>query len=170
MEPSDEFTYERLEWGKEDVRPRRLIRAPGWRSLKPGSATGRLVGGHLWTITYLAGTKYFPDFEDKILFWEDKESSTALTNQALWHFKMLGVFDKITGMLVGRVNPNDYRISSNDFDLYSTILDATREYDFPIIADMDFGHTEPIITLPYGIKASMDVAKLGFSMLESAVS
>ena len=158
VEPSKEYTCERLEWESDDVRPRKLMPAPGWKVLKEGNARGRLVGGHIGTIAGLMGTKYLPSFKDTILFWEDTESSTPETDRLLCQLKMVGVFDQIRGMIVGR-----------ELGLHEIIFEATKEYDFPIIAEMDFGHTDPMFTIPYGIEASINTGKMDFSILESSV-
>jgi muramoyltetrapeptide carboxypeptidase LdcA involved in peptidoglycan recycling len=34
---------------------------------------------------------------------------------------------------------------------------------------MDFGHTDPIMTLPYGVKAEIDSVNREFRIVESAV-
>jgi muramoyltetrapeptide carboxypeptidase len=49
------------------------------------------------------------------------------------------------------------------------ILERTARYDFPIVTDMDFGHTSPQMTLPVGGWASIDVAQQRFSLVQAAV-
>ena len=39
----------------------------------------------------------------------------------------------------------------------------------PIVTQMDFGHTDPVFTLPYGVRARIDCARREFSILEAAV-
>jgi len=170
IEPSDEYTYERLEWDKDDNRKRGMKKAEGWKMLREGEAEGKLVGGHLGTFCSLIGTKYFPSFDDTIMFWEDTESSTAETDRLLAQLRMAGIFDQIQGMIIGRVNPNEYVVNSKELELHQVILESTRDYDFPIIAEMDFGHTDPMFTIPYGIPAKINSQELEFSILESAVS
>jgi muramoyltetrapeptide carboxypeptidase len=167
--PSKEFTYEFLSWEKDDTRPKKLSPSPGWNILKSGVAEGELTGGHLGTVLHLAGSKYFPDFKDKIFFWEETESETALTDSFLEHFKTLGVFDQIKGMIIGRINPLEYKTSAEGYDFHKIILEATQDYEFPIISDMDFGHTDPMFTIPYGIKAKIDADRNELSLLEAAV-
>lgn len=166
---SKEFTHEFLSWGEDDIRPKKLSPSPGWKTLKPGVGEGELVGGHLGTLLHLAGSRYFPDFKDKLFFWEETESQTAITDSTLEHFKTLGVFDQIKGMLIGRTNPMEYKTSAEGYDIHKVVLDATEGYDFPIISDMDFGHTDPMLTIPNGIRAKMDADKGEFSILEAAV-
>jgi muramoyltetrapeptide carboxypeptidase len=142
-----------------------------WKTLRQGRAKGQLVGGQILTILNLAGTSYLPSFKDKILFWEDTESATAITERFLTQLKMLGVFDEINGMIVGRVNDREYRIDDAAYTLHKVILDATKGYDFPIISDMDFGHSVPVFTIPYGVKAEMKAnpSKPELEFLEPAV-
>ena len=40
----------------------------------------------------------------------------------------------------------------------------------PILADVDFGHTEPMLTLPVGLPVLLDHRTKQFSVLEAAVS
>lgn len=170
IEPSGQFTYERLEWDRDDNRSRQMRNTEGWKILKRGSAEGNLVGGHIGTFCSLFGTKYLPSFKDAILFWEDTESSTAETDRLLTQLRMSGIFDQIEGMIVGRVNPNEYKFNSKELGLHEIILDATVDYDFPIIAEMDFGHTDPMFTIPYGVRGRIGTERLEFSILEPAVS
>lgn len=158
-------------WGSRRVDLKRQRRT-SWKALRPGVAKGALAGGHIYTILNLAGTGYFPDLDGRILFWEDTESTTAHTERYLWQLRMMGVFDRISGMLVGRPNADEYKTMDRSYGLDRVILDATKGYDFPIITSMDFGHTLPMMTLPYGIMAEMRSSHRGSSLalLESAVT
>ena len=40
----------------------------------------------------------------------------------------------------------------------------------PVITHMDFGHTSPMVVLPYGLQAEIDVEGKRFSILENAVT
>ena len=43
-------------------------------------------------------------------------------------------------------------------------------HDTPIVTQMDFGHTDPMCVLPYGIKAEIDPVGKRVSLLENAVA
>ncbi|MGJ3206207.1 peptidase U61 [Geobacillus sp. FJAT-46040] len=48
----------------------------------------------------------------------------------------------------------------------------TRGYEFPVVYDADFGHTDPMAVLPKGIQAGMKTDKSGsvaFRLPERAV-
>jgi muramoyltetrapeptide carboxypeptidase LdcA involved in peptidoglycan recycling len=40
--------------------------------------------------------------------------------------------------------------------------------DLPIVTQMDFGHTEPVVVLPYGVEAQIDCARQEVAILEAA--
>jgi muramoyltetrapeptide carboxypeptidase len=166
---SSEYTYEYLPWERIHSRRRKLIKNQGWKTLKEGKAEGRLIGGHLGTLEALTETEYFPDFRSSILFFEETESSTPVTERALTHLRQIGILDQIKGMIVGRTNPNEYRVISDNYDINKVIHETTKEYDFPIICDMDFGHTDPMLTLPVGIKVSIDATSKVVTIAKPAV-
>jgi muramoyltetrapeptide carboxypeptidase len=60
-------------------------------------------------------------------------------------------------MLIGKIRGE---VSGDVKDMTSevkkVILDITREFDFPIIAGMDFGHYTPNLPFPMGLNAKMD--------------
>jgi muramoyltetrapeptide carboxypeptidase LdcA involved in peptidoglycan recycling len=49
------------------------------------------------------------------------------------------------------------------------MLQSMVKEDLPILYNMNFGHTEPKICLPYGAMAEINCDKSSFSILESAV-
>jgi muramoyltetrapeptide carboxypeptidase len=169
LRPSKEWTDEFLDWSKGlDNRPRKMVKNRGWKVLRGGRASGRLIGGNLQTIEVLIGTEYLPSFKDAIFFWEETESSIEEIDRTLTHFKAVGLLDNINGMLVGRLDWS-VKISDKNYTLEKVIMRICKDYDFPIMIDMDFGHTDPMITLPIGIKASFDTSRQELILEENSV-
>jgi muramoyltetrapeptide carboxypeptidase len=81
-------------------------------------------------------------------------------------YENMGVFDQLEGMLVGR--PMRYS-AEEKAELRCVILERTARYGFPVVTDMDFGHTAPQFTLPLGCRARIDSNRRSFEILESAV-
>jgi muramoyltetrapeptide carboxypeptidase len=50
--------------------------------------------------------------------------------------------------------------------LREILLARTARHDFPIVADMDFGHTAPQLTLPLGVAARIDSTRELVTVLE----
>ena len=82
-------------------------------------------------------------------------------------YENMGIMEKISGLLFGR--PMRYS-SFEKQQLYEVILDRTSRFKFPIMANMDFGHTAPQFVLPIGCRARIDASAGRFEILEAAVS
>jgi len=145
----------------------------GWKCIRPGKARGPLMGGCITSMMHLRGTDYWPDFNNSIFFWEtpegnviDKGESLENIDAYLTDLELSGVFSQIKGMLIGR--PFGYSPEER-MEFEALIKDRLSKYDWPIIMNMDFGHTDPIITIPIGTTAEIDADKLMLNILESAV-
>jgi muramoyltetrapeptide carboxypeptidase LdcA involved in peptidoglycan recycling len=170
VKPSPDWTEEFLDWGatSELLRPRQRLLSKGWTWLKGDQAEGRLVGGCLESLQHLRGTPYWPDWQDAIFFFETSEDkpSPETVDGILMDYENMGVFEQIRGLLVGR--PMRYTEDEKG-SLRDVILERVRRYTFPIITDMDFGHTSPQFTLPIGCMARIDSPNQRFEITEAAV-
>jgi muramoyltetrapeptide carboxypeptidase len=81
-------------------------------------------------------------------------------------YENMGVFGRIRGLLFGR--PYGYTQEERE-QLHEVILERTGGYDFPVLAEMDFGHTSPMFTLPVGCRAVIDAGREPFEIVEAAV-
>jgi len=145
-----------------------------WEQWKKGEAKGHLIGGNLHLLTNLIGTPYFPSidfFDGAILFWEEVGEPLHNIARFLTHLKYAGALDKISGMLIGKIT---YIKAMREKEIVvpeskELILEVLKDYDFPIMANMDFGHFTVNIPMPIGIKVSFDTSKKKLNFLESAV-
>jgi muramoyltetrapeptide carboxypeptidase LdcA involved in peptidoglycan recycling len=171
IRPADAWTEEFLDWGvKEDLARSRALRpSSGWAWPKEGQAAGPLVGECLETLQHLRGTRYWPDLTGAILFLETSElvPTPGWVDAVLQDYENMGVFARLSGPLVGR--PFGYSDEPKR-ELRRVILERTRRYAFPIIAEMDFGHTAPQLTLPIGCRAEIDTTSRRFAGVEAAVT
>ncbi|QQS38537.1 LD-carboxypeptidase [Candidatus Woesebacteria bacterium] len=145
-----------------------------WHSWRSGKAEGLLFGGNLSMIDSLMGTEYFPtisSLRDSIFFWELDNSPSYRVERVLTHLKYVGLFDVISGMLVGKlVDMKQTSINGmTEPSFKEIVLRCTNEYNFPILADVDFGHKMVQLPMPIGIKTSIDSEKLTMAFLEAAV-
>jgi len=135
-----------------EIGPREWKANPGWDVIKAGKAEGTALGGNLGTLMLLAATRYWPDLTGAILFLEeDDEESPATIDRNLTHLRQMGTFDQISGLVLGRV-PTKVGFEPDD-SLRMVVEEATRGYDFPVLAEADFAHTDPFFTIPIGGKA-----------------
>lgn len=166
LEMPTTWTEELLLWGQQDNRPRQKLPAQKWKWLYPGFGKGRAIGGNLETLCALAATPYFPDFRDAIFFWESAITDIAQIERSLAHLEMLGVFDKLRGMVVGR----SFR-AGHDFEesLQCHVLDRFAGIDYPILAGVFLGHPDPMVTLPLGVTVRLDASANLFEVIDAAV-
>jgi muramoyltetrapeptide carboxypeptidase len=155
VKPSKEWTDDA--WYK-DQDNRVLIKNNGWLVINKGKATGTLLGANLCTFGLLRGTEYFPNLKDSVLFLEDDEDGSHNKNfdrdlQSLIHQKD---FKDVRGIVIGRFQ-NGSEVTSEK--LTRIIKTKAELKNIPIIANVDFGHTSPIITFPIGGEVSMDTSK-----------
>lgn len=171
VHPSTEWTEEVLSWREQlDLtRPRKMERSTGWSWLHPGVSEGVLVGGCIESLQHLRGTRYWPDLEGAILFLETSEEapSPERVDGILMDYENMGVFDGLAGLLFGR--PMDYTEEEKEA-LRQVVSERTAGFGFPVVSDMDFGHTAPQFVLPIGCRAQIDSERQRFTILEGAVS
>lgn len=66
-----------------------------------GDMQGIVVGGNIRCFLKLAGTKYMPDLQDKILLLESYSGTSARIETYLCQLEQLGAFRKVAGILLG---------------------------------------------------------------------
>jgi muramoyltetrapeptide carboxypeptidase LdcA involved in peptidoglycan recycling len=171
VEPAPWWTEEYLDWRtKADLtRPRERRLSTGWSWLRGGRAEGILMGGCIESLQHVRGTGYWPDWQGAILFLETSEEqpNPATVDAILMDYENMGVLAQIHGLLVAR--PYGYS-DEERAQLHDVIRERTQNYDFPIVADLDFGHTTPIFTLPIGCRAAIDGDARRFIITEAAVT
>ena len=119
----------------------------------------------------LKGTAYWssPDqWANAILFFETSEVQPAPDYFRWWlrNYAEQGILRAAKGILLGRPHGNDYAQEYNAELL--KVLQEEGLTELPVITEMDFGHTSPVFTLPYGVLAQIDGSRT-FSLLESGV-
>lgn len=174
LDPPAFWTNERLEWGDGSWRKReRRPAGPGtFQAWREGEGEGALWGGNLETVNMLAGTPYFaPPPGPIVLFWEAVEAEAYLprVRRALTHLAQCGILDRTTAMLVGR-SPD--AADCMGVTLRETVLAMVAPYGFPVLAELPIGHTDPLATLPIGVRVRVlsGVALPAIEFLEEAVA
>jgi muramoyltetrapeptide carboxypeptidase len=155
-------------WFSEPDQKMKFEKNTGWTIYRKGVAAGPIIGGNIGTMLLLAGTKYWPKMKGRILFLEEDESeSTRSIDRMFTQLRHMGIYDQIAGMVIGRFNRC---LKFSDSDSLKMILDdALKGYRFPVITGVDYGHTDPLITVPMGIRCRVDTREPEIVFLDSAV-
>lgn len=129
-------------------------RNTGWWPLSNGTGQGLLVGGEATTMTLLGGLPYAPKLKNKILMLEMYKGSLADFDRYLEWLLMQKGGDKLEGLIIGRFQQS---AGVRKEDLRLLLAEKHRLNGVPIIANVDFGHTSPKLTLPIGGMMTMNV-------------
>jgi len=173
------WTIEFLDWAesKNQTRQRKLAPSTGWKFLQgSGIQRGHLIGGCFESLDWLRGTDFWPAPEmwrGAILFLETSEEAPPPNTvlRGLRTYAAMGILKELAGILFGRpggqVEPG--RFAEYDRAISQVILEEEGLADLPVITHMDFGHTDPMFVLPYGVQAEIDCDTRQFAIIESAV-
>ncbi len=137
---------------------RKILPNHGFWSINHGTASGTIVGGNLSTLALLFGTKYMPSLKDTIVFLEDdeltKEDTGVTFDDKLHSLMQQPDADCIRGIVIGRFQLQS-EISRDKIEFM--IRSNPKLTHIPIIANVDFGHTNPLVTFPIGGTARISV-------------
>ncbi|MDD2516425.1 MAG: LD-carboxypeptidase [Candidatus Gracilibacteria bacterium] len=130
------------------AKDQKIVNNTGFWIINEGEAKGTILGGNINSFALLKGTEYFPDLTDSIIFIEDcNEASIPTFDRDLQSLVLLPDFPKVKGILVCRFQNG----SKATQERLVKIIKNKKELDgIPVIANVDFGHTAPIITFPIG--------------------
>lgn len=137
-------------------------------SIREGTVTGKLLGGNLHSLLRLAGTPYFPDFRESILFLEAMDISPVFCDAFFNQLKQIGIFDQIKGVIIGYIYGLQEQIPEN-IQMEEILFRVTEEYDFPILKVNDFGHNCSNTILPIGCSIELNTRKKEISIIEQYV-
>ncbi|NOR75749.1 MAG: LD-carboxypeptidase [Draconibacterium sp.] len=125
---------------------------------KPGNITAELVGGNLSIIASLLGTKYELKAEGKILFIEEIDEYLYHIDRMMCQLKLAGKLDKLAGLVIGDFT----EIKDNDSPFGQTveeiIIDAVKDYSFPVCFGFPAGHNIKNLALTFGKKWNLNVS------------
>lgn len=152
IEPSNKWSDDAWYMDQDN---RKLINNDGYWIFNEGETLGTILGANLCTFNLLQGTEFMPDLAESILFLEDDEESNShhfdRDLQSLIH---LPGFNKVRGLVIGRFQ----KASEMTKNLLYKIIKSKNELNgIPVVANVDFGHTDPKITFPIGGQVSLEI-------------
>ena len=111
--------------------------SPAFKFVQKNAMKGVVVGGNIRCFLKLAGTRYFPDLENKILLLESLGGEVPQMTTYLAQLKQLGAFNKVNGIILGTFTTMELKSCVPD------IVTLVKEYARPetsIAVTGDIGH------------------------------
>ncbi len=144
-----------------------------WHWLQGGACVrGELFGGRVEVLEMMKGTEFWPSPEfwnGKILFLETSEEKPPVHSigHILRNYGMLGVFDRISGLVFGRARDySDEEKRELEEKIQSVVAGEFGRHDLPIVANFDVGHTDPQLVLPLGVTMEIDCLNKKITLVE----
>ena len=120
-----------------------------WKFLQGSRIEGEVIGGNIRCFLKLAGTRYFPEVDNKVLFIEGLGTSIEGLATHLAQLKQIGVFDKISGLLIGTFTKIEKEFS------VEKLFELIRDYipsSLPVVKTQEVGHANNSKALKIGEK------------------
>jgi muramoyltetrapeptide carboxypeptidase LdcA involved in peptidoglycan recycling len=123
----------------------------GYWLINLGEAKGTIMGGNVSTLQLLHGTSYIPAIENIILFLEADSITeghcVSEFDRDLQSIIHQPYFEQVKALVIGRFEKK----FGMDLEKLQFIISSKKELkNLPIIANVDFGHTMPMIIFPIG--------------------
>lgn len=120
-----------------------------WRFFQGSSVEGEVIGGNIRCFLKLVGTKYFPEVDNKVLFIEGLGTSIEGLVTHLAQLKQIGVFDRISGLLIGTFTKIEKEISVEElFELVQEYIPSS----LAVAKTQEVGHAKNSKALKIGEK------------------
>lgn len=173
ISPSTEYNEVGLDWSDLSLLATRRVYEPniGWVWDAPGDGEGILWGGCLESIDdMLRNNVPIPSletFKNIVLLLETSEEIPPhhYVKRVVRALGERGILQNIRGILVGRPKAWEFDkpLTKKERATYAkvqqeVIVETARSYNknIPVIQNMNFGHTDPQIPMPYGGRVRID--------------
>lgn len=172
------WTAEHLDWGRPELQTqKRAMQPPSPPRVLQGAgvATGHLLGGCAEVIEMVKGTAWWPPLDQwrgAVLFYETSEDAPPPQFIRYWlrNFAAQGILKSLSGVLIARADPKgDAHYQDRIEAAFVDCLAEAGLQHTPVLSGLDFGHTQPMLTLPYGAQAQIDCHNGALTIADTGV-
>lgn len=141
-------------------------------TINGGVAEGPIIGGNLSLITSTIGTPYEIDTREKILFIEEIGEEPYKIDRMLTQLKLSKKLEDSIGIILGDFNNCVPESSEYDDSLtLEQVIDSIiKPLGKPTIYNFKAGHCEPVVTIPFGVRARMNADNKELTLLERTIN
>ncbi len=124
---------------------------------REGNTEGAVVGGNLSLVYSMLGSKSQLDPSGKILYLEEVGEALYHIDRMMISLKRAGYFENCKGLIIGGMSGVKNEPSEFGMTYQEIILDAVKDYNFPVAFDFPAGHITDNRTLILGREIEMKV-------------
>ncbi len=126
------------------------------RTVRGGSAVGALAGGNLTLLTTTLGTPYAIETAGRILLMEDIGEDIYRIDRMFTQLRLAGKLQAAAGIVVGECKDCPPPGHDSAYSLGEVIDYLLGDLGIPVLYGLSFGHTVDQVTLPLGLRATLD--------------
>jgi muramoyltetrapeptide carboxypeptidase len=140
------------------------------QTIVKGKTSGILLGGNLSLIVTLAGSKYLPSFKKSLLFIEEIEEEIYRFDRMMNHLRITNILADTNGIIMCELTDVKASDTTKPFLSVEQVLsDFLSPLKKPIVSGLVYGHVPQKLTIPIGIRATLDASKKTLTFIESSV-
>jgi muramoyltetrapeptide carboxypeptidase LdcA involved in peptidoglycan recycling len=181
MHPAPFWSETNLDWELPDYsdkahEPLNVQQGEGWLWLQGDKKVeGHLIGGCVEVLEMLKGTQWWPKpelFEGAVLYLETSNDVPPPTQVEYWlrNYGSQGILNSISALLFARARDYTPEMKTQLNEVILKVLKEVGREDLPVVANMDIGHTTPMMVMPNGCKVFVDTEKKEVRLLGPSVS
>lgn len=141
------------------------------RTLRPGKARGRLLGGNLSVLTSLVGTPWLPSFKGAILFLEDTNEAEYRIDRMLTQLAQAGILREVAGVAFGQcTNCRNPVPTYTGFNIDQVLEQHLARLGVPAFQGAQIGHIAAQTSLPVGAPVEIDAVAGSLRVLAPIVA
>ncbi|TPR43648.1 LD-carboxypeptidase [Apilactobacillus micheneri] len=123
-----------------------------WKTYNRGIVKGRTIGGNFDTFGLLMGTNYQPELNNNIILFEFSEGQDW-SEMSRHLASILQASTNLKALLIGRF---PVECNMNEEKLFYVLNKFSILKQIPVMYDVNFGHAQPIFTIPIGGMITID--------------
>lgn len=116
-----------------------LFNISNYTFIEGNSLNGIVIGGNIRCTLKLAGTEYFPDFNNSVLFLESYSGDLTKIRTFLAQYKLMNVFSNINGIILGQFTELSMKNQYNE--LINIMKKICNENNISLVVTDNIGHS-----------------------------
>lgn len=138
--------------------------------LREGTGGGILLGGNFALVMSLMGTPYMPSLRNSTLILEDVDEAPHRIDRMFAQLMHAGILKNISALLLGKFTDCNPADPQKPFLTPNQIFrEVAERVKVPVVANIQYGHIEKKLTIPFGLNARIDTKKKRIEVLEAGV-
>lgn len=133
---------------------------------RKGKTEGQLIGGNLTMLAHACGTSSGVQTEGKILFIEDTGEYLYNVDRMMIQLKRNGALSELAGFIVGGFDAMKDTTTPFGKTVEEIILDAVREFDYPVCFGFPVSHETANVALKIGAEYKLHITSRNVSLKE----